>query len=161
MTIKLNWEKCSPEINPFNAAIGESGEPIVYLSNSDDSNDASLQRAVQESIDKAISLFADNILDNSRYFICEWDVVYSTLTIVVTDDSKLLDSKYIVKCLMVALDDEVNCINSDPDGNVKTKEYAENIKYWISNYLTTNSDFMKYSLIALFHCESRDKTELL
>ena len=153
----LNWEKSKPEIS----VAGDNKESIVYFSKLDNASDDYLQKAVQETVDKAISLFNINVLEDSRYFICEWDVVYSTLKIVVSDDLKQNDSKYIVKCLMSGLNTIINKAESDSDKREIRQEQAESIKYWISNYLTTNAEFMQYSLIALYQTESRDKTQLL
>jgi hypothetical protein len=113
MTNKLEWRKCDLELNSIDDVDEAAVEQIVYLSNSGESNDASLQKAIQETVDKAISLFDINVLEDSRYFICEWDASNSELTIVVSDDTKQLDSKFIVKCKMKGLAEKFEDLKSD------------------------------------------------
>ena len=82
---------------------------------------------------------------------------------MVTDDSKEKDSRHVVKCIMSTLDDKMNELasSSEDTWEAKTEEFSELVKGWIHNYLTTCSGFMKYSLIAIFHNESRENTKLL
>ena len=52
---------------------------------------------VNQCIEKAAYLLAENLTDESRYLMFEWQQDKKELTIVVTDDSKLNDSQHIVK----------------------------------------------------------------
>ena len=150
MSISLDWEESKPTLNLFEETAGIEKEHVVYFAIFKEGNDKLIELAIQACIDKAIGFLLENVVDESRYLLFEWDVVSSTLTIVVTDDLRENDSRYVVKCLMSALDGEVNAI-----------EYASTIKYWIKDYLTTDSEFLKYSLVAVFHSKTRSKVELL
>jgi len=161
MSISLNWEERKPSANLFEEAAGTEREHVVYSAIFNEGKDKLIERAVQACIEKAVSFIPDNVTNESRYFLFEWDVVCSTLTIVVTDDSKENDSKIVVKCLMSVLDENTNTNKSESAWSDKTAEYAQLVKYWIKDYLTTCSDFMKFSLVAVFHSESRENTELL
>lgn len=105
---------------------------------------------VNQCIEKAACLLAENLTDESRYLMFEWQQDKKELTIVVTDDSKLNDSQHIVKCQFTQFD----CLDSD-------NEFAQNMRESIHNYLTTCSEFMRYSLIAAFHVDSRQNSILL
>jgi len=146
----LNWKECDSRLNPIDAEVGSENEHVVYLAEFDEQSDEAIALAVQACMDKAIGFLSDNVDDESRYFLFEWNVACSTLTIVVTDDSRENDSQYVVKCLMSALDDDKKSI-----------EYVSMIKYEIKDYLTTSSEFLKYSLVAVFHSGSRGKVDLL
>jgi len=115
---------------------------IIHFAKLDPLSGERTEFAIQMSIDKAVSLLSDNINDNSRYFLVEWDEVNSNLRILVTDDSKQTDSKYVVTCQI-------------------PPHTSDDIKYWVKDYLTTCSEFFKFSLVAVFQCGTRDKLELL
>ena len=106
---------------------------------------------------------SDNINDDSRYLMFEWDIAESTLTVVVTDDDKKIDSKYVVKCILTSHAEEMSKAKalSQSDWENKTQEFSEDVRDRIHNYLTTCGAFMQFSLIAVFHNESRKKTRLL
>jgi len=124
-------------------------------------SDKLVAEAVQVCIEKAVSFLPDNVADESRYFLFEWDIEQSTLTIVVTDDTKKSDAKFVVKCSMSALKEEINSIEPGLAIKEKKLEYSDFIKYEIKDYLTTCSSFMQFSLVAVFHNKTRDKVELL
>ena len=163
MRIKLDWVENEPTLNPFEAAVGINIEHVVHLAFFKELGETELKSAIIDCIDKAVELLPQNIGDDSRYFLFEWDLVYSTLTVVVTDDSKENDSRHVVKCIMSTLDEKMSELasTSERTWEAKTKEFSELVKGWIHNYLTTCSGFMKYSLIAIFHNESRENAKLL
>ena len=163
MSIKLDWIESKPALNPFEAAAGSKTEHVVYLAHFKELGEAELKSAFISCIEKAIELLPKNIGDDSRYLLFEWDVVYSALTVVVTDDTKQNDSRYITKCIMSTLDEKMKelATTSENSWESKTEEFSELVRDWIHNYLTTSGGFMRYSLVAVFHNESREKTQLL
>lgn len=108
-------------------------------------------------------MLGQNIRSDSMYLLFEWDVVYSMLTIVVTDELKENDSEYVVKCCFEKLDERRNSDSgeSEDDWENNVNEYASKVKYWIKDYLTTSSNFLGYSLVAAFHSETRDDAQIL
>ena len=163
MNIKLDWTESQPTPSLLEAAVGSKIEHVIHLAYFKELGEDKLKLAVINCIDKAIELLPQNIGDDSRYLLFEWDVVHSTLTIVMTDDSKEKDSRHITKCIMSALDEKMNELasTSEKAWENKREELSESVKYWIHNYLTTSSGFMRYSLVAVFHNESRKNTQLL
>jgi len=89
------------------------------------------------------------IQDSSLYLLFEWNTDDTTLTIVVTDAEKKQDSNRIVRCAMVATDEE------------GAAETAEKIQYWIRDYLTTCDGFFAYSLVAIFHSYAGESARAL
>lgn len=143
--MKLDWaihEKSSRT----GAAQGSDREHVIYHSILDGASEQEIQLAIDISIEKACDLLESNIQDDSRYLLFGWDADTSTLTIVVTDDEKQRDSRDVVQCQFVATDKPL-----DP----------EDIQFWIKDYLTTCAQFLRYSLIAAFHRESRASCTLL
>ncbi|MBV1909217.1 MAG: hypothetical protein KUG78_07825 [Kangiellaceae bacterium] len=160
MNTKLNWV-ANEQIQTL--ADGTNVEQVVHFASINEITESALKAAVIDSIDKAVGLLNENIEDDSRYLLFEWDVTNSTLVIVVTDDSKESDSRQLVKCKLLALDQQMTELAnaSENERESKAEEYSELVQGWIHNYLTTCSAFMRYSLIAVFHNESRQKTKLL
>lgn len=137
-SISLDWQEDSAENNQSS-----------IISTTFDKNQRELTHlAIKKTVDKAISILGDNIIDNSRYFLCEWQPQTASLTIVVTDDTKKHDAKYKVKCTLT-------CVDKNTD------ELSDDVRHWIHNYLTTHAGFMQFSLIAIFHSSSRNSTVLL
>lgn len=157
----LNWIVNQTE-NPFESAVGDNAQYIVHLAEFTESDNEGVFKAIECCIDKAVSMLDSNIVEGSMYLLFEWDVVYSMLTIVVCDESKEMDSKHVVKCSFLGLDTEMNNDDlSEDEWEAKVDEYAQGVKQFIADYLSTCSGFLKYSLIAAFHSESRDKSELV
>ena len=154
--MKLNW-------NENKEMLDTSTDTIVHSASIEEASEAGLKVAVIDSIDKATSLLSDNIGDDSRYLLFEWDVNNSALTVVVTDDDKKHDSKHIVKCTMSSHAKNMKTLEtaSKDDWELKAQEVADYVRESIHNYLTTCRAFMQFSLIAIFHSDSRNKTRLL
>jgi hypothetical protein len=147
MFMSLEWEE---EVISISAAVvAGSSETIACIGRCNDSDAALIRRAICETVEKAVELIALNVNDHSRYLIFEWDIEQSLLTVVVSDDNKVLDAPRIVQCYCPSLE------QSEPE------DCAATVKYWIRDYLTTCDGFMHYSLIAVFHSSTRGNTELL
>ena len=159
--MNLNWkESTSP--NPFESAAGYKTEFVVYLAEYLERDDVKIRLAIESVIDKAVSLLDENIVNESMYLLFEWDSVYSMLTVVVTDEAKETDSVNVVKCSFPALDEEMNSLDaSDEIWEKIVNEYASSVSFWIKDYLSVCSKFLNYSLVAIFHNESRENSQLL
>jgi len=149
--------------NPTDAGVDRNVEIIEHLANIEELSKAKLKLGVIDCIDKATSLLSKNIGDDSRYLMFEWNVADSVLVVVVTDDAKENDSEHVVKCSMTSHADEMKKVEaiSVSEWENKTQEFSETVRDWIHNYLTTCAAFMQFSLIAVFHNESRKQTRLL
>ena len=102
---------------------------------------------------KASSMLDQSISDDSQFFLIEWNKIKCELSISVTDNSKTKDSDYKVSCHFVELE-KIACAENEV-------EWIENIQVAASNYLTTDADFLRFSLIALFTHEQRDGCRML
>lgn len=142
--MNLNWT-VKTEANPSQTAPGDDTVYVIHHSSFAGTSDEDVQHAINTCIDKACDLLDKSIQENSRYFLFGWDNASSTLTILVTDETKAHDSPDVVKC------DFSGTQQLDP----------EDIQYWIKDYLTTCAPFLRYSLIAAFHQESRASCTLL
>lgn len=114
-------------------------------------------------IDKSIALLTKNITEMSLYYLCEWDMRCSTLTIVITDETKSIDSKNIVKCSFNHANKKfhkVGC-SSFIEWENAMNSYAGIVRNGIRDYLMTCPEFMNYSLVAIFHSRDRRSAELL
>ena len=130
----LSWEE--------NKSVGECSENILHNSEYAGTEESGIRLALAECVEKSISLLATNINDESLYLMFEWCAASSVLSIVVTDSSKKIDSHQVVKCGFSKLE-------------------AEDIQYWLGDYFTTCESFMRYSLVAAFHCQTRAESVLL
>lgn len=160
--MNLVWKE-QKGASPFEAAAGDVTQYVIYLSEFDGVEDFSVKPIIEECIDKSISYFPSNINDESLFFLCEWDCVYSILTIVVTDDKKENDSPHIIKCCFNGIDKQFKNIRNSTEDRWQeaANSYSSKVKGWIKDYLTTCSGFMDYSLVAAFHSEERSASELL
>ena len=145
---ELPWQtECH---NKAKDAYGNTTEGTVYSYRCEHSDDKAIRQVINQCVDKMVSLFPSNVRDPSRYVIFEWDKAQKLLNIVITDDDKTTESPDSVQC-------EIASYHHLPDPD----QQADNIQYWIRDHLTTCSEFFSYSLIAVFHSQSREKTSLL
>jgi hypothetical protein len=112
---------------------------------------------------KAIDALVNNIHDDALYLLFEWKPQTHRLSIVVTDATKTVDSPILAS---VSFSLDFNLVENPEDtasdeSSKRETRTSENVKYWLHDYLTTASDFFRYSLVAIFHSSSRANTELL
>ncbi|RYY04124.1 MAG: hypothetical protein EOO53_04325 [Gammaproteobacteria bacterium] len=128
---------------------------LIHSTQIDDPSEKIVKLAIEACTDKAVSLLKTNIQDASLYLLFEWDAQAANLIIVVTDATKTHDSHDIVKAVF-------NSVANNLQGQHEDLEaYANLIKFWLHDYLTTCSAFFSYSLVAIFHSSTRANTELL
>lgn len=154
--MSLNWSESKAENSPNVINTLHSAELIQGHNSFVD--DGIIKAALNECIEKASSFLKKNILDDSMFLLFEWDVAHSVLTVVVTDESRTRDSEHVVKCTFSGI---ANSGSDNSGTDSATEEYAEQIKLWIKDYLTTCDSFHCYSLIALFHSDTRESCGLL
>lgn len=119
----------------------------IQSSECDSMDSKDIQTDIHALIDKAASLIEMNIRDDSRFLLFEWSTANAELKIVLTDENKSLDSEHIVTCCFT---------------NWETSQHqAEDMAFWIRDYLTTCQNFLDYSLVAAFHSGSRGASQLL
>jgi hypothetical protein len=128
--------------------ITKSTQTTQHLHQAKSSDTEHIQHSIGACIEKAITLLPNNINDDSLYFLVEWCSNSSTLSVVVTDDSKQKESPEVTSC-------SYSMINEGP------AESIERVKYWVRDYLTTSAGFIQFSLVAVFGLGDRDKMELL
>ena len=130
------------------AAGNQDNTYTVHFTDCTATDDKALAKAVDESIDKMISLMDAAVTDESRYLLFDWCETSATLAIYVTDDSKRQDAEVVVKLGL-------------KEWARQETEPAEKIKFFAKHYLTVCSGFFSYSLIAVFTRGDRANTELL
>jgi len=115
-------------------------------------NEAAIREVVDGSIERAIDCLHENIQDDSLYFLVEWNDAESSLTIIVTDDSKQKESPHkIVSDFSQVMSGAIKDSNVDID----------KIQYWVRDFLTTSTGFIRFSLVAIFSRGDRNNTLLM
>lgn len=157
----LNWQ-VHKNLNPFSPS-AEGIEHAIHRAAAAEYDESAINSAVILCIDKAVSLLGNNIDDNSRYFIFEWDVIHSTLSIAVTNDKKECDSPAVVQCDFSGLADHIKAVKNTSDiaHSQEIALYTESVTDIARDYLTTCPDFFRYSLVAIFHTGDRSNSLLL
>ena len=108
-----------------------------------------VQAAVFACADHAFSLLDESIDDNARYCLFVWDSVQSSLSITVTDEAREKDGKHLVTVAFTGFDANFSV------------DQVDDIKFCLTDYLTTSLSFLKFSLLAVFVREGRDNIELM
>jgi hypothetical protein len=129
---------------------------IIHSASTSETSEKAVRQIFEASTDKAIQLLKKNIQDDSLYLLFEWDANQAKINIVVTDASKSHDALESVCCTFSSLAIEMARENEEQREN-----YTESVKFWLHDYLTVCTAFFSYSLVAIFHAGSRQKTELL
>lgn len=158
--MNLKWKE---DVIPLEVPVNGLRERRVFLAESDQIKEKLISVNIEECIDKSVALLGENITESSLYYLCEWNTMCSTLTIVVTDETKRMDSKNIVKCCFNTLNKTCHQLNAESavERESIVNDYADRVCEYIRDYLTTCSGFMNYSLVAVFHSSDRDSVELL
>lgn len=156
MNNEFDWKEQTVSAN-----LHSKQDQIEYSTSLNGYSDEEIKMALKATIEKAVTCLPKNIEDNSRYFLFEWQTESSSLTIVVTDDTKKNDSLYRVTCKMTALNHTLSKRELASSTEDKIEAYSDFVKYFVKDYLTTCSSFMQFSLVAIFHNKHRDQTQLL
>ena len=147
---ELAWQ--TQRYNSAKDAYGNTTEGIIYCYRCEHSDDMAIRKVINQTIDKAVSLFPNNVWDQSRYMLFKWDSDNKLLRIVITGDDKIVESPDSVQCEIIAYQTATD---------QEISQQHDNIQYWIRDHLTTCSAFFSYSLIAVFYDQFRDTISLL
>lgn len=140
----LDWTRSQHENN------------IILNTMTDASSDHEICRAVEDAAERAIEELHDNIQDASLYLLFEWCFDNAELKIAVTDVSKSKDSPISYCCKFTNLLKRLESASTE-----ELEQFAETLKFWLHDYLSSCTPFLKYSLVAIFHQSTREHTELL
>lgn len=125
-----------------------------------ETSDTEIKAAIEASAEKIIGLLSDNILDDSLYLLFEWDPANAILTASVTNADKTEDSPQHIRCEFSGIKTNMKRLDAAKRVEQQT-DLTESVKFWLHDYLTTCTAFFKFSLVAIFHADSRANTELL
>lgn len=128
----------------------------IHATSVSETSEKAVRHIIEACADKAIQLLENNIQDDSLYLLFEWNPQAAELSIVVTDASKTRDSPETVVCTFTSLAIELARENAEQRIN-----YIDSVKFWLHDYLSTCTAFFSYSLVAIFHSDSRGNSELL
>lgn len=146
MMKEIQWETCEPARSPFAIVakrlngeedIEELPEYQVFLGDFAGSKSSHIRKAVSEVVNKVVSFLPDNRSPTSNKLLFYWDPVYSTMTVVVTDDHLVGDSRNVVKCVFSGLDSFTNKV-SEVNGKmweIWTWFYSRKIRSWVKKEL--------------------------
>lgn len=114
-----------------------------------DAGDENAVKATLEAcIEKAVSLLDDNVQDDAMYLLFGWQEENGSaqLRVSVADATKSADAKQVV-C------GEFSVLPAGID--------AEQVAFWLRDYLTTCTAFLRWSLLAAFYTDDRARAQLL
>lgn len=140
----LTWTSQHNQTNTFHIALVT------------ETSETTIKKCVEACAEKAVQMLNENIQDNSLYLLCEWNPTEADLSICVTDSTKTLDSPHTIHCTFSGIAESLACADQAEQQN-----YAELIKFWLHDYLSSYAPFFNYSLVAIFHSSTREQTELL
>lgn len=140
------------EVEPDTAKATDAVPAAVVRGRCEVSTLAQVSEAVNASVLKATQMLRENVSDESMYFMFEWLPQNKILTVVVTDETKTKDAPLVLVCELTLVEEAASC---------PSEELAEQVQYWIRDYLTTSSEFYGVSLVAVFQTGDRSKTVLL
>ena len=144
----LDWQEKTQVLSPERSL-------QLYTAECTGVTDIALKQAVSNCVQKAIEHLHSNIQNDSMYLLFEWSKTNALLTAVVTDELKQNDANIVIQCQFQKLSQKP--LQTEDE----MQQYADNIHFWIRDYLTTDNAFLHYSLIAIYHDSSRDNTRLL
>ena len=144
----------------YNWLTTQTTNSSIYTLLTTDTDEKLVKKSIEISTEKAISLLKENIQDDSLYLLFEWDQLTCTLCVIVTDATKTHDCPTIVKNHFPTLESNFAALTSN-EKDFRCNELTDSIQFWLHDYLTTCNAFLHYSLVAIFHSDSRNNTVLL
>jgi hypothetical protein len=99
-----------------------------------------------------------NVKNESLYFMVEWAPSCSVLRLAVTDAGKVQDSREVVVCQFPTLN---TVLQQAEDGAARLEAFSDKVCFWAKDYLSTSTEFMNYSLVALYATTVRAEAVLL
>lgn len=130
----------------------EAGEAIQHIARCEQQQDSDVQQFINAGLDRAIAIIPQCIRDDARYLLFIWNSKEACLDIVTSDDNKKVDA---AESVHISFNQWQQLTTSSKE------EQADNLHFWIRDYLTTSSEFLHFSLIALFSSSDRNDTKLL
>ncbi|MFA0809913.1 hypothetical protein [Microbulbifer epialgicus] len=158
----LEW-KLEQSSGPADLTSDDSAECQLHCARSSAISESDVYRDLAETLGMAVSKLNESINDSSLYLLIRWEAVSATLMISVTDDSRMHDSDIVVQCHFQALEQKLQEVQ---DHSAKEKQeaqeiFAENLRFWCKEYLSTDQGFSQFSLVALFADKSRESAVIL
>lgn len=150
--MNIDWSKSTVDAAP-EGVLSDATSHVLHEASCQAADESAVKLAVIETAHKAAQMLDDNIVDDSLYLLFTWQAESSTLTAVVTDDTKRKDATHIVRCQFPSTIDSTLSVDDDP--------FSSDLIYWIRDYLTTSDEYMRFSLVALFTDGARDTTSML
>jgi len=102
----LEWKASKPTLDPFGAVAGDLTEYQIHFAKSAAVDPAAIEAAIGDITLKAFGFCEANAGERTKRLLFLWDVVYSILTVVYTDDSMMYDARHVTKCSFSELDKE-------------------------------------------------------
>ncbi len=149
--MQLDWLKNSTDTAP-DGVVSQNRNHVLHLATCQTGVESAFKESIIETAHKAAQLLEDNIEDDSLYLMFSWQPELATLSAVVTDDKKVNDAQHIVRCFFPEV---------TPDCFSEADTLSEYISYWIRDYLTTSSEYMRFSLVSIFTDSTREHTSML
>ncbi|MET4000432.1 hypothetical protein [Marinobacterium sp. MBR-109] len=154
--MSLSWS-LSENLNPF--VPEEKGEGLCFhAAQSSVVDDVAVKDAIEAALERAIGYLDANVKNESLYFMVEWALPSSTLRLAVTDERKCQDSSEVVSCRFSELNQQ---LHQGGDLQAEAQALSDKVKFWAKDYLSTNTEFMNYSLVALYTDGTRAEAKLL
>lgn len=154
--MSVNWS-VSEDRNPFVAEESASGL-VFHAAESTAVDDVAVKDAVEAALERAVACLDANVKNESLYFMVEWAPSRSVLRLAVTDAGKVQDSPEVVVCQFPALN---AVLQQAEDVPARLEAFSDKVSFWAKDYLSTSSEFMNYSLVALFVTTVRAEGVLL
>ncbi len=124
---------------------------LVYSAQTDACDSHAIKQALEAAARQAISLLDKTIKDDSLYLLFSWDQSLQQLQVVVTDASKTQDSDTQVQLRF----------SQPPKESPNPEDFAEQLHFWLKDFLASYAPFFRYSLVAIFSAGDRTQTHLL
>ena len=158
----LGWKKIEPKPNPFESAVGDDTAYEVHYANSISGLESDISRDLKEVLYRGLMLARKACGPCSKNFLMLWDSVYCTLTIVLTDESMMLDYPKVTKCSFESIDKKL--FKSVKTNNAEWESKLKNVSRMMKNMLielleNTESSFLPVGVPVYFSDQERNNVD--
>ena len=124
---------------------------LIYSATTEANDNTAIKQALEAAARQAIALLDKTINEDSLYLLFSWDQPAQQLKVVVTDASKTRDSDTQVQL----------SFSQQPRESLNPEDFAEQLHFWLKDFLASYAPFFRYSLVAIFTAGDRTQTRLL
>lgn len=151
---QLKWKATEPRPSPLSPITGDFTEYRVHFATTTVDADSDFQDHLAQTVGKAVSFAAENISSGITRLLFLWDVVYSMLTVVYTDETMTRDAPHVVKCVFTAIDEQFRIKPGDFTSLAVAEDFSRRVRRMLEEFAASGQFDGLPATIGIYYSDS-------